>query len=247
MPEPVGDTAPGERDDEPGGRPSDQLSDELSDEFVDAPVLASEVTFTGRVWDIRRDTVDYGGSMVREYVDHTGAVVVLALDDEDRVLLIKQYRHPVRSRDWELPAGLLDIAGESPLVAAKRELAEEADYEAADWKVLVDFTSSPGGSNEVLRIYLARDLCPTGTVFAREEEEADIEPRWVPLDEAVRAVLGRRVRNVALQVAVLAAAASRADGFASLGDPDLPFERGASLQRSLHLHTGGGAAPDAER
>jgi 8-oxo-dGTP pyrophosphatase MutT (NUDIX family) len=207
---------------------------DLRDDSFEAPVGSSEVVFTGRVWDVRRDTVEYGGgSMVREYMDHTGAVAVLAMDDDGRVLLIKQYRHPVRSRDWELPAGLLDVSGERPLVAAQRELAEEADFEAADWGVLVDLTSSPGGSNEAIRVYLARDLHPTSEAFARTEEEADIEVRWVGLDDVVQAVLERRVRNAALQVAVLAAAASRAAGFASLGRADLPFYRGSWLHRRV--------------
>ena len=97
------------------------------DEYVDLPVAERETVFEGRIWDVRRDTLGYGdegAQIVREYVVHTGAVAVLALDDDDRVLLIKQYRHPVRAREWEIPAGLLDAAHESPLVAARRELAE---------------------------------------------------------------------------------------------------------------------------
>jgi ADP-ribose pyrophosphatase len=144
---------------------------------------------------------------------------VLALDDEDRILLIQQYRHPIRARDWEIPAGLLDIPGEDALVAAQRELAEEADLEAGRWNVLSDLYTSPGGSNEAIRIYLARDLRPTADAFDRTEEEADIVTRWVPLQEASEAVLARRLQNPALMVAVLAATASRSGGWASLGEP----------------------------
>ena len=209
----------------------------LADESFHAPVLSSEVVYEGRVWDVRRDVVDYdGGSMVREYVDHTGAVAVLALDDVGRVLLIKQYRHPIRSRDWELPAGLLDVPGEAPVAAARRELAEEADVEADTWNVLVDLASTPGGNNEVIRIYLARGVRSTGTVFDRYDEEADIEVRWVDLDEVVQGVLERRLRNAPLAVAALAASAARVNGFATLGAADLPFERGSSLQRALRPH-----------
>lgn len=193
----------------------------LADERVEVPVVSSERVFEGRVWDIRRDAFDFGGeTIVREYMDHTGAVGVLAIDDHDRVLLIKQYRHPVRMRDWEIPAGLLDIDGEPPLAAAKRELAEEADLEASDWAVLTDFATSPGGSDELIRVYLARGLSATAEAFAREGEEADMETRWVPLDECVDAVLDRRIHNAPLAIAVLAASAARARGWSSLGAAD---------------------------
>ncbi|NNC10281.1 NUDIX hydrolase [Planctomonas sp. JC2975] len=208
--------------------------DELADEPYAATVVDSEVVYRGRVWDVRRDTVDIGHStIVREYVDHTGAVAVLAMDDEERVLLIKQYRHPIRTRDWELPAGLLDLQGESPLKAAQRELAEEADAVADTWNVLTEFASTPGGNNEVIRIYLARGVRHAGETFAREEEEADIEVRWVPLDEVVRGVLERRLRNAPLSLGVLAAVASRSTGYESLGPADAPFQRGSWLTRPL--------------
>ncbi len=199
---------------------------DLRDDPAAVEVLDSETVFTGRVWNIRRDELSYNGeSIVREYMDHTGAVAILALDDEDRVLLIKQYRHPVRMRDWEIPAGLLDIAQEHALVAAQRELAEEADLEAAQWSVLGEFYTSPGGSDEAIRIYLARELSPTAEVFARDAEEADIEVRWVPLDEVVDAVLDRRVQNPSLVVGALAAHASRARGWSTLAPGDAPWPR----------------------
>jgi ADP-ribose pyrophosphatase len=215
----------------------------LADEPYTGLVTDSEVVYRGRVWDVRRDTVDLGGStVVREYVDHTGAVAVLALDDEDRALLIRQYRHPIRSKDWELPAGLLDMTDEPPLAAAKRELAEEADVVADSWNVLVEFASTPGGNNEVIRVYLARGVHAADEAFAREEEEADIEVRWVPLDEVVQGVLERRLRNAPLSIAALAAVASRADGYASLGDPDQPLKRGSWLTRPLDGRSGAASA-----
>ncbi len=193
------------------------------DPFRPEPV-SSETVYRGKVWDIRRDVFRYNGDEItREYVDHTGAVAVLALDDDGRVLLIKQYRHPVRHRDWEIPAGLLDIAGEDPLEAAKRELAEEADLEADTWNVLADTFTSPGGSDEAIRIYLARSVRPAAEAFAREEEEADIETAWVPLDEAVDAVLERRLHNAPLMIALLAARASRERGWETLGAAGLPW------------------------
>lgn len=193
------------------------------DPFRPEPV-SSETVYRGKVWDVRRDVFRYNGDEItREYVDHTGAVAVLALDDDGRVLLIKQYRHPVRHRDWEIPAGLLDIAGEDPLEAAKRELAEEADLEADTWNVLADTFTSPGGSDEAIRIYLARSVRPAAEAFAREEEEADIETAWVPLDEAVDAVLERRLHNAPLMIALLAARASRERGWETLGAAGLPW------------------------
>ncbi|GAA1811337.1 NUDIX hydrolase [Agromyces neolithicus] len=197
---------------------------DLVDEPVEYPLVESERVLEGRVWDIRRDTFELGGrQIVREYMAHTGAVGVLALDADDRALLIKQYRHPVRTRDWEIPAGLLDVEGEDPLATAQRELAEEADLEASEWAVLADFATSPGGSNEVIRVYLARDLRATDEVFAREDEEADMQLRWVSLDECVDAVLGRSIHNAPLSIAVLAAQAARARGWQTLGAPDAPW------------------------
>lgn len=174
-----------------------------------AEVTSSERVFEGRVWDIRRDEFDFAGHpVVREYTDHPGAVAVLAIDDQDRVLLINQYRHPVGLRDWELPAGLLDVAGEAPIAAARRELAEETDLVAEHWSELITFHTSPGGSNETLHVFEARGILPT-EAFARTEEEAEIVLRWAPLDEVVDAVLEGRLSNSILIIAVLAAHAQR--------------------------------------
>jgi ADP-ribose pyrophosphatase len=168
--------------------------------------------------------------VTREYVDHTGAVAVLAMDERDRVLLIKQYRHPVRLRDWELPAGLLDVVGEDPLLAAQRELAEEVDLVAEHWSLLSEFMTSPGGSNEVIRVYLARGVSAAPDVFTRTEEEAGIEQRWVPLDEVVDAVLARTAQNSILSIAALAAQAARSRGWQTLGDANEPWTRHPALR-----------------
>ena len=182
----------------------------LADLRDPAAVTSSELALHGKVWDIRRDTFELEPAhpIVREYVDHTGAVAVLAMNAEGEVLLINQYRHPIGEYEWELPAGLLDVAGEPPLAAAQRELAEEVDLAAADWSELITFHTSPGGSNEVLHIYRAEGLTPTPT-FQRTEEEAQILVRWAPLQEVVDAVLAGRLRNSILIVAVLAAHAGR--------------------------------------
>lgn len=175
-----------------------------------APVVASERVFAGAVWDVVRESAEFGdGTIRREFLAHTGAVAVLAIDADDRVLLINQYRHPIRQRNWELPAGLLDVPGEPTLDAARRELAEEADLAADWWSPLVSFHSSPGGSSEVIHVFEARDLRPTPEAFARTDEEAQIVVRWVPFDEAVAAVLDGRLRNGPLTIALLAAHARR--------------------------------------
>lgn len=192
----------------------------LRDDPAPQTITSSETVFAGAVWGVRRESFDYSGtSITREYLDHPGAVAILALDDDGRVLLIKQYRHPIAARDWELPAGLLDEAGEAPVDGAIRELAEEADLTATRWDLLAEFFSSPGGSNESIRIFLARGLAATPHPFARFDEEAEMETRWVDLDEVVEAVLTRSVTNSILGFAVLAAAASRARGWDTLGDP----------------------------
>jgi ADP-ribose pyrophosphatase len=177
----------------------------LADQRDPAELLERETVFEGKVWDVVRDRVRFGaGELVREYVRHTGAVAVLAIDDDDRVLLINQYRQPIGTRDWEIPAGLLDVEGEEPLAAAKRELAEEADLQASEWSDPITFHSTPGGSDEVLHVYEARGLSATMT-FDRIDEEAEIVLRWAPLDEVVDAVLDGRLHNAILMIAVLSA------------------------------------------
>ena len=179
----------------------------LRDEPFEADVTASDLVYAGRVWDVRSDTVRYGdGEIVRQYVDHPGAAAVVAVDDEERVLLIQQYRHPIRHRDWEIPAGLLDVAGEPPIETARRELAEEADLVAASIEPLVSVFTTPGGNDEVVHVFLARELTSASATFARTDEEADIRLEWVALADVVDAVLAGRMRNGILVAGVLAAA-----------------------------------------
>ncbi|WP_460786187.1 NUDIX domain-containing protein [Microbacterium tumbae] len=178
----------------------------LRDEAFEPEVLQSDLVYKGWVWDVRSDRVAYGGGeIIREYVAHTGAVAVAAIDDEGRVLLIQQYRHPIRHRDWELPAGLLDIPGEEPLRAAQRELAEEADLVASHWEPLVSTWTTPGGNDEMIHVFLATGVSSAAEAHAREDEEADIRVEWVPLSDAVDAVLAGRMHNGILSIGVLAA------------------------------------------
>jgi 8-oxo-dGTP pyrophosphatase MutT (NUDIX family) len=179
----------------------------LRDEAVEPEVVDSEKVYTGRVWDVRSDTVRYGdGEIVRQYVDHPGAAAVVAIDDEDRVVLIQQYRHPVRLREWEIPAGLLDVAGEPPEDSVVRELAEEVDLVAGRWQPLLKMHTSPGGNNEVLHIFLARDLEAAPDAFDREDEEADIRVERVALADVVDGIIEGRFGNAILIAGVMAAA-----------------------------------------
>jgi ADP-ribose pyrophosphatase len=183
------------------------------------PVLAHTDLHHGKIWDLVSETVDLGVSqVVREYIAHPGAVAVIALDAQDRVLLLQQYRHPVRAELWEPPAGLRDVDGEAPHLTAARELAEEADLRAGTWHLLAEFFTTPGGSDEQILVYLARDVqpVPEDERFVREDEEAGMVPLWVPLDEAVEAVLAGRLHSPSAVVGVLAAAAARDRGWTTL-------------------------------
>jgi 8-oxo-dGTP pyrophosphatase MutT (NUDIX family) len=203
---------------------------DLADRLERLPVIDTTVVFKGMVWDVRRDTVDLGeaGEVRREYVDHPGAVSVLALREvggRDQVLLIQQYRHPVGAFEWELPAGLLDVAGEAPWLGAARELHEEADLVAGRWHVLIDYYGSPGGLSEVLRVFLARDLVDVhhDDRFTREGEEHGMPVGWVDLDEAHQAVLAGRLHNPSAVIGILTAHAARARDWATLRPHDAPW------------------------
>jgi ADP-ribose pyrophosphatase len=192
----------------------------LRDSARPRPVLDSQVVHDGMIWDVVRDVVDLGeaGTVTREYVRHPGAVAVIALNDDDDVLLLRQYRHAARAELWEPPAGLLDVPGEEPLAAARRELAEEADLVAGAWWLLADYLSSPGGSDERLIVFLARDLRPVATedLHQRVAEERDMVAAWVPLDDVVTAVLAGQVRNPSTVIGVLAAQVARSRGWRDL-------------------------------
>ncbi|MDF6041612.1 NUDIX hydrolase [Streptomyces sp. NPDC005318] len=191
------------------------------------PVTATETPFTGNKTSVRTDDVVMpDGSVVRrDYQVHPGSVAVLALDDAGRVLVLRQYRHPVRHKLWEIPAGLLDVPGENPLHAAQRELYEEAYVKAEDWRVLTDVYTTPGGCDEAVRIFLARNLSEAdGERFAVSEEEADMELARVELKELVRGALAGELHNNCLVVGVLSLAAALAgDGIDSLRPAQAPW------------------------
>jgi ADP-ribose pyrophosphatase len=166
------------------------------------PVHASETIWEGGApFSFRKDTISAPGqpdeTFDRVLLDHPGAVVVLALDADDRVFVLHQYRHPVRRRMLELPAGLLDEPGEDPEVAARRELREEGLLEAATWTHLLTTYSSPGISSERIEIYAATDLTEVDDRggFTPEHEEAEMSSSWVPFDELLEAFLDRRITD----------------------------------------------------
>jgi 8-oxo-dGDP phosphatase len=178
----------------------------------DFTVASSEDIYTGKVMAVRRDDVRMpgGGTSVREIMEHPGAVAIAALDADDRLMMIYQYRHAVRRRLWEMPAGLLDHAGEDPLETARRELLEEVGLEATEWSVLIDVVSSPGFSEEAVRVYLATGLRDVGRPHLdADDEEADLETHWVPLADAVAMVFDGTLVNSSCLAGVLAVHAVR--------------------------------------
>ncbi len=200
-------------------------SDQLVDVPLAWPVESSTVLAQGKITSYVEDQVRTpdGQLITREYLKHPGAVGVIALDDHDRVALVRQYRHPVRHRLIEPPAGLLDVEGEGYLATVKRELAEEVGLAAGSWAVLVDLFTTPGILGESLRIYLARDLevvdDPDG--YVREGEEAHMDTVWASLDDLVEAVLDGRLHNPTVVSGVLAAWTARErEGFSSLRAAD---------------------------
>lgn len=200
----------------------------ITDRIEPAPVISRREAFHGNVWNVVTDRVDLGdaGEVSRDYVQHTGAVAVVALRGEpgaEEVLLIQQYRHPVGTYDWEIPAGLLDVAGEDPHAAAVRELAEEAELGAEHWSVLLDLFTSPGGNSENIRIFLARDVFPSVLDdFVREGEEHEMPTGWAPLSEVADAALEGRVHN-AVAIAGVLAAARLAGDYSGLRPADAPW------------------------
>lgn len=185
-----------------------QLSDQLG--LGKDAEISLEQAFIGKIWNIVRKTFKFQDEvLVREFIAHRGAVAVLALNEKDEVLLIKQYRAPVNEYLYEMPAGLRDHDGEDDLVAAKRELAEETDYQATDWSHLHSFYTTPGSSSEVIEIFLARGLSRTEVEFERTAEEKGMVPIWVPFEKVLKAVSSSKLKSPTLVVAVLSLAAQR--------------------------------------
>jgi 8-oxo-dGDP phosphatase len=167
----------------------------------------------------------------RDYIVHIGAAGVVALDEHERVVLVRQYRHPVGRELWELPAGLCDQAGEPLHEVALRELAEEADLRAGQLDLLVDLHTTPGCSDEQIRVFLARDLSPTPEPHRRQHEEAMMKVSREPLDKAIGMVFDGRITNATAVAGLLAAARARDLGWSQLRPADTPLPTGRAPLR----------------
>lgn len=188
------------------------------------PVAGTEEQFRNWLITVRTDKVRLpdGQQVARTVVSHIGAVAVVALDDRDRVLMIRQYRHPAGRQLWEIPAGLRDVTGEGLVDTARRELLEETGYAAREWHALVDSYSSPGISSERVRVFLARGVEPAESDYERHAEEKFLETAWVPLTEAVTAALSGKLHNGSTIQGVLAAYIASSRGFSGLRPADAP-------------------------
>jgi 8-oxo-dGDP phosphatase len=189
-------------------------------------VVSSRSIYQGRVLALRADEVRMpdGSTAIREVVENLGAVAVVAYDEEDRIALVRQYRHPVRRTLWELPAGLLDVPDEPAAHAAARELFEEAHLVAARWDLLLDINPSPGFTNEAVRIFLAREITDAeGERYEAGEEESEIELLRLPLTDAVDRVIAGQITNSLAVAGILAAAHARDAGWATLRPADAPW------------------------
>jgi 8-oxo-dGDP phosphatase len=174
------------------------------------PVHEVEKVWNGPApFSVRRDIISVPGRPDERFgrlvLEHPGAVMVLAVDDEDRALVLEQYRHPAQTRFVELPAGLLDVEGEDPVVAAQRELREEGLVVAERWTHLFTTYSSPGLSSERIGFYLAEGLsaAPDRGGFEPAHEELDMTVGWVPVDELVDGVRDGRITDGPTAQAVL--------------------------------------------
>lgn len=197
----------------------------ISDRLIDYSVVDREEIFQGYVMNLRRDTFDYNGEfLTREYIVHPGAVGIIALDHEGKMLLVEQYRHAQGKVMWEPPAGLLDAPDEDPLECAKRELLEETGYVASKWEVLIDFANTPGGSSEQIRLYFAQGLTlhHEGRPAAGEEEK-DMPVHWVPVSEVLASIGAGLVTNAALTVGTLALVTALAEPEVMLRKADAPW------------------------
>ncbi len=189
------------------------------------PVAGSAVLLKHWLLTVRSDQVQMPDNQQAErvVVTHPGAVAVLALDEADRVLMIRQYRHAAGYQLWEIPAGLRDVAGEALVETARRELLEETGYQAREWHVLVDTFTSPGFTNERVRIFLARGIEPApDNGYQREHEEKYLTSKWVPLAETVRLALAGKLHNGVAITGVLAGYIASLEGFSGLRPGDAP-------------------------
>lgn len=191
----------------------------------DFKVLSSELLLDAPIVAVRQDKLAMPNDQVafREVIEHMGAVAVVAVNENNEIAMVNQYRHSVKRRLWEIPAGLLDVQGESEILGAQRELVEEAGLEAAEWSVLTDLVTSPGFCEESARVFLAQGLTVVERPEAFGDEEADMDFAWVDLDEAVAKVLSGEINN-SIAVAGILAAKQVLSGNGQAREVSAPFE-----------------------
>lgn len=185
----------------------------IADEAGGGEIRSRTRVYEGRLFHFDDADVEFEGEVLnRQWIVHPGSVSILALDEEDRVVVLRQYRAPVNAHCWELPAGCLDVPGEGGLETAQRELAEEADLVAGQWATLIDATASSGSTDEIFRVYLATDLAPANSDYERAGEEAHMTVARVPFGEMLDAALNLKILDSATQLGILALDAHRRRG-----------------------------------
>lgn len=176
----------------------------MFDQIRPIAAISRSVEYSGKIWAIVKEKFNLGDhELVRDYLQHMGAVAILAVNEKDEVLTIHQYRHPVGANLLEIPAGLLDFPEESALEAAKRELLEETGYRAGTWFTLVDFCTSPGSSSEAVRIFLAKDLSFNGfDASTLDAEETELEPKWIPISDLIQLIAQGNLNSPTASLAI---------------------------------------------
>jgi ADP-ribose pyrophosphatase len=171
------------------------------DQKVNFTILKHDVLFEGRVFNIYKDKIQYdeGSIDYREVLEHNGGSAILAAIDHN-IILVKQYRHPLKDFVYELPAGKLNL-NEDPLDCAKRELKEETGYTAANWEQIISFHTSPGHSNEKLNIYLASNL--TKGEQELELGESNLQVVTVDFIEALKMIKNEKITDSKTIIGIL--------------------------------------------
>ncbi len=169
---------------------------------LEEETLSTSVLYRGRIINVRQDRVKLpsGKTAYREVVEHPGAVAILALDEQEQVVLVRQYRQPAAAVLMEIPAGKLD-PGEDPLHCAQRELAEETGLQGSSWKPLGWFYLSPGFSDEKIYLYLAKGLSKAPSQAAADEDET-VEVVNLPLNQALDMVARNELKDAKTVIAL---------------------------------------------
>jgi ADP-ribose pyrophosphatase len=179
----------------------------ISDTPANIPASTRQQQFQGYAWEVVQESFTLEGQEIdRDFIRHPGGVSVVAVNESNEVLMIRQYRRPVDSYLWEIPAGLRDLAGEDPADTAKRELLEETSMVAGHWEPLGVYYNTPGGSSELNQIFFAHQLSEVPSDYLKTDEEVGLQPTWVPISEALAAIEAGNIKNPNAVVGILLAA-----------------------------------------